>query len=54
MTNQEPDYYWSIPIADLFQRLNNITTEEEREQQQEVGLTSAEANLRLSKYGKTL
>ena len=54
MTNQEPDYYWSIPIADLFQRLNNITTEEEREQQQEVGLTSAEANLRLSKYGKNL
>jgi magnesium-transporting ATPase (P-type) len=53
MTNQEPDYYWSIPTADLFQRFN-IITEEEREQKQEVGLTSAEANLRLTKYGKNL
>jgi hypothetical protein len=38
-TNQEPDYYWSIPTADLFQRFN-IITEEEREQKQEVGLDS--------------
>jgi P-type Mg2+ transporter len=54
MTNQEPDYYWSIPTADLFQRFNNISTQEQIEQQQQVGLTSAEANLRLTKYGKNL
>ena len=54
MTNQEPDYYWSIPTADLFQRFNNISTQEQIEQQQQVGLTPAEANLRLTKYGKNL
>jgi P-type Mg2+ transporter len=58
MTNQEPDYYWSIPTADLFLQVNNITSQEEKGQQlqqlQEVGLTTIEANRRLSKYGKNL
>jgi len=53
MTNQEPDYYWSIPTTDLFRQM-----EEEKGQQpqqlQEVGLTYTEANRRLSKYGKNL
>jgi Mg2+-importing ATPase len=54
MANQEPDYYWSIPTADLFRQFDNTITEEGRrqQQQQEVGLTSTEANLRLLKYGK--
>ena len=44
--NQEQEYYhyWSIPTADL-QQVNNTT---------EAGLTSKEANLRLSKFGKNL
>jgi P-type Mg2+ transporter len=55
MTNQELDYYWSIPTADLFRQFDKTSTEEERRQQlQEVGLTSTESNLRLSKYGKNL
>jgi Mg2+-importing ATPase len=55
MTNQEPDYYWSIPTADVLRQFNSIITEQERKQQlQEVGLTSTEANLRLSKYGKKI
>ncbi len=55
MTNQEPDYYWSIPTADLFRQFDNTITEEGRQQQQqEVGLTSTEANLRLLKYGKNM
>ena len=55
MTNQEPDYYWSIPTADLFRQFDKTITEEgRRQQQQEAGLTSKEANLRLSKYGKNM
>ncbi|MGB7954390.1 MAG: cation-transporting P-type ATPase, partial [Candidatus Nitrosopolaris sp.] len=56
MTNQEPDYYWSIPTADLFRQFDNTITEEGRrqQQQQEVGLASTEANLRLIKYGKNM
>jgi len=55
MTNQEPDYYWSIPTADLFRQFDNTITEKaRRRQQQEVGLTSTEANLRLLKYGKNM
>jgi magnesium-transporting ATPase (P-type) len=44
--NQEQEYYhyWSIPTADL-QQVNNTT---------EAGLTSKEANLRVSKFGKNL
>ena len=55
MTNQEPDY-WSIPTADLFRQFDNTITEGGRrqQQQQEVGLTSTEANLRLLKYGKNM
>jgi P-type Mg2+ transporter len=57
MTNQEPEHYWSIPTADLFRQVNNITSQEEEKGQrpqrlQEVGLTTTEANRRLSKYGK--
>ena len=52
-TNQEQDYcYWSIPIVDLLQQLNNTT--QEKLEFQETGLTSTEAKLRLSKYGKNL
>lgn len=52
--NQEEDYsYWSIPTAYLIQELNNTTVEKPQEYQ-EAGLTSTEANLRLSKYGKNL
>jgi P-type Mg2+ transporter len=48
--NQEEDYfYWSISTADLIQELNNITQE-----YQETGLTSTQANRRLSNYGKNL
>jgi len=55
LANQEPDYYWSIPTADLFRQINGNTTERERKRQlQEVGLTFTESNLRLSKYGKNL
>jgi hypothetical protein len=55
MTNQEPEHYWSIPTADLFRQVNNITSQEEEKGQrpqrlQEVGLTTTEANRRLSKY----
>jgi Mg2+-importing ATPase len=50
--NHEEDYfYWSIPTADLLQQFNNNA---DREKQQEAGLTSTEANLRLSKYGKNI
>src|SRR6266487_2792194 len=52
--NQEEDYsYWSIPTADLIQELNN-TTQEKSQEYQETGLTSTEANLRLSNYGKNI
>ena len=48
--NQEEDYsYWSIPTADLIQELNNTTQE-----YPETGLTSTQANRRLSNYGKNL
>ena len=53
MSYSTQDYshdYWSVPAANLFEQLNNITTQQEREQQQETGLTSTEANRRLSKY----
>jgi P-type Mg2+ transporter len=54
-TNQQQDYsYWSIPTIDLFQQLNNNATQEEPLEYQETGLTSTEANLRLSKYGKNI
>jgi P-type Mg2+ transporter len=54
MTNnqeQEYHYFWSIPTSDLLQQFNNNTAEEKH---QEAGLTSVEANLRLSKFGKNL
>lgn len=54
MTNQELEYYWSIPTADIFKQINSLESEEEREQQQELGLSSSEANLRLTKYGKNV
>jgi Mg2+-importing ATPase len=55
MTNyQEEDYsYWSIPTADLIQQLNETAWKKPQEYQ-ETGLTSTEANVRLSKYGKNL
>jgi hypothetical protein len=49
MTNQELDYYWGMPTADIFRQVNNLESEEERERLQEVGLSSSEANLRLGK-----
>ena len=49
MTNIEQEY-WSIPTADLLEQLSDRTGE----QYKETGLTSTEANLRLSKYGKNL
>ena len=53
-TNQEEDYsYWSIPTANLLQQIND-TTKEKPQEYQETGLTSTEANLRLSNYGKNL
>jgi P-type Mg2+ transporter len=54
MTNHEHNYYhyWSIPTANLLQQFNN--TSEEKQQHQDKGLTSAEVNLRVSKYGKNL
>jgi len=55
MTNnqeQEYHYFWSIPTSELLQQFNNNNTAEE--EQQEAGLTSVEANLRLSKFGKNL
>ncbi|HET7390857.1 MAG TPA: magnesium-translocating P-type ATPase [Nitrososphaeraceae archaeon] len=55
MTNnqeQEYHYFWSIPTSELLQQFNNNSTAEE--EQQEAGLTSVEANLRLSKFGKNL
>ena len=52
--NQEEDYsYWSIPTADLIQQLNG-TTQVKPQEYQETGLTSTEANVRLSNYGKNL
>ncbi|HET7345358.1 MAG TPA: magnesium-translocating P-type ATPase [Nitrososphaeraceae archaeon] len=55
MTNyQEEDYsYWSIPTADLIQQLNETAWKKPQEYE-ETGLTSTEANVRLSKYGKNL
>lgn len=51
--DQKQDYsYWSIPTADLLQQL--ITTAQKLKEYQEAGLTSTEANLRLTKYGKNL
>jgi P-type Mg2+ transporter len=54
MTSHDHNYYhyWSIPTVNLLQQFNN--TSEEKQQHQEIGLTSAEANLRVSKYGKNL
>jgi Mg2+-importing ATPase len=54
--NQEEDYsYWSISTTDIIQELNNNNTTVEKPQEyQETGLTSTEANLRLSNYGKNL
>jgi hypothetical protein len=52
MANQEPEYYWSIPTADIFRQINGLESEGERERQKELGLASSEANLRLAKYGK--
>ena len=49
MTNIEQEY-WSIPTADLLEQLSDRTGEQEKGQ----GLTSKEANIRLSKYGKNL
>ena len=55
MTIEELDYYWSVPTANLFEHLNNnAATKQDREQRQVTGLTSKEANFRLSKYGKNL
>jgi len=52
--NQQEDYsYWSIPVADLIQKLNGTALEKPQEYQ-EIGLSSTEANLRLSNYGKNL
>jgi len=52
--NQEEDYcYWSIPTANLIRQLNDATQEKAQEYQ-EAGLTSTEANLRLSNCGKNL
>jgi P-type Mg2+ transporter len=54
MTSHDHNYYhyWSIPTANLLQQFNN--TSEEKQQHQDIGLTSAEVNLRVSKYGKNL
>jgi cation transport ATPase-like protein len=54
MSNQEPEYYWSIPTADIFRQINGLESEGERERQKELGLASSEANLRLTKYGKNV
>jgi len=43
-----------MSTADLFRRINTLVSKEERERQQEVGLSSSEANLRLAKYGKNI
>src|SRR6476661_6349619 len=52
--NQQEDYsYWSIPVADLIQKLNGTALEKPQEYK-EIGLSSTEANLRLSNYGKNL
>jgi P-type Mg2+ transporter len=48
----EQDYsYWSMSIPDLLRQFNE---NQEPQQYQQTGLTAAEANLRLSKYGKNL
>jgi P-type Mg2+ transporter len=56
--NQEFRYhYWTFPTAALLQEFsnnNNKSTEQKPHEYQESGLSSAEANLRLSKYGKNL
>jgi len=52
MTNnqeQEYHYFWSIPTTDLLRQFNKT-----EEKQQEAGLTSTEANLKLRKFGKNL
>lgn len=54
MKNPELDYYWSMPTADLFREINSCEIVEERDRLQEVGLSSSEANLRLTKYGKNI
>ncbi len=52
--NQEKDYsYWSIPATDLIQQLND-TARKKPQEYQETGLTSTEADLRLSNCGKAL
>ena len=51
-TNPEQDYsYWSMSTPDLLRQFNE---NQEPQQYQQTGLTAAEANLRLSKYGKNL
>ena len=51
-TSPEQDYsYWSMSIPDLLRQFNE---NQEPQQYQQTGLTAAEANLRLSKYGKNL
>jgi P-type Mg2+ transporter len=56
--NQEFRYpYWTFPTAALLQEFcnnNNTTTEQKSHEYQESSLSSAEANLRLSKCGKNL
>jgi Mg2+-importing ATPase len=48
----EQDYsYWCMSIPDLLRQFNE---NQEPQQYQQTGLTAAEANLRLSKYGKNL
>jgi P-type Mg2+ transporter len=52
MTNnqeQEYHYFWSIPTTDLLRQFNKT-----EEKQQEAGLTSTEANLKLRRFGKNL
>jgi Mg2+-importing ATPase len=51
-TSPEQDYsYWSMSIPDLLRQFNK---NQKPQQYQQTGLTTAEANLRLSKYGKNL
>jgi P-type Mg2+ transporter len=56
--NQEFRYpYWSLPTASLVEEsCNNYTTIEQKDPQEyeKSGLSSEEANLRLSKYGRNL
>jgi Mg2+-importing ATPase len=48
--------YWSIPTISLLEEFNNNTITEQKKpyEYQESGLSSREASLRLSKYGKNL